>query len=428
MSQQRQTLPSEPKLSQTARRISASGRRAPREVRSGRRRCGGAQHGRRARRGSATATTSASCPERGHGDRYRYRLDGELFADPASRFQPEGPFGPSQVVDPVASSGANTAWRGVDPRAVSSTSCTSGRLRPRAHGARRRSACRRLVDVGVTRARSDAGRRISRDGSGGATTASSRSRRRASTAPRTISGPFVDRAHALGLAVILDVVYNHLGPDRIGASRAFSQDYFTDRTRTSGATRSTSTARAPAPVREFCRGQRSATGSTSSTWTACASTRRRASTISSGEHILAAIVEARARGGRRAPPFCSLPRTSRRTCGWCVRCDDGGIRRSTRSWNDDFHHSAVVALTGRREAYYSRLSRARRRSSSRRRSTGYLFQGQRYAWQKQPRGTPDRRPAAARVRELHREPRPGGELRRRLAAAPVAPRRGGIVR
>ncbi len=39
---------------------------------------------------------------------------------------------------------------------------------------------------------------------------------------------FVDRAHALGLAVILDVVYNHVGPDG-NYLRAFARDYFSDR-------------------------------------------------------------------------------------------------------------------------------------------------------------------------------------------------------
>src|SRR5437870_4661977 len=36
------------------------------------------------------------------GTLYRYRLDGRprLYSDPASRFQPQGPLGPSQVVDP----------------------------------------------------------------------------------------------------------------------------------------------------------------------------------------------------------------------------------------------------------------------------------------------------------------------------------------
>ena len=40
----------------------------------------------------------------GAGARYRYRLDGgtDTYPDPASRFQPEGPHGPSEVVDPAA--------------------------------------------------------------------------------------------------------------------------------------------------------------------------------------------------------------------------------------------------------------------------------------------------------------------------------------
>src|SRR5579872_1275575 len=40
----------------------------------------------------------------GAGSLYRFRLDGNenLFPDPASRFQPQGPHGPSQVIDPAA--------------------------------------------------------------------------------------------------------------------------------------------------------------------------------------------------------------------------------------------------------------------------------------------------------------------------------------
>ena len=56
-------------------------------------------------------------------------------------------------------------------------------------------------------------------------------------------------------------------------------------------------------------------------------------------------------------------------------------------WNDDFHHSAIVRLTGRNEAYYTDylgtveefLAVAR---------WGYLFQGQFYSWQKKRRGEP----------------------------------------
>ena len=44
---------------------------------------------------------SALVDDAGAGTRYRYRLDGDPLADPASRFQPDGPFGPSEVVDPA---------------------------------------------------------------------------------------------------------------------------------------------------------------------------------------------------------------------------------------------------------------------------------------------------------------------------------------
>jgi maltooligosyltrehalose trehalohydrolase len=66
-------------------------------------------------------------------------------------------------------------------------------------------------------------------------------------------------------------------------------------------------------------------------------------------------------------------------------------------WNDDFHHSAVVALTGRRQAYYSDYHGTANEWLAAARH-GFLFQGQRSAWQKQPRGHSARGlPAAAFV-------------------------------
>ncbi len=63
-------------------------------------------------------------------------------------------------------------------------------------------------------------------------------------------------------------------------------------------------------------------------------------------------------------------------------------------WNDDFHHSAMVALTGRAEAYYSDTRGTAQELVSAAKH-GYLFQGQYYHWQRKPRGTPARgaRPA-----------------------------------
>jgi maltooligosyltrehalose trehalohydrolase len=64
-------------------------------------------------------------------------------------------------------------------------------------------------------------------------------------------------------------------------------------------------------------------------------------------------------------------------------------------WNDDFHHSARVALTGRVEAYYFDYRGAPQEfiSAAKR---GFLYQGQHYGWQKKNRGTPTGRLDASR--------------------------------
>jgi pullulanase/glycogen debranching enzyme len=62
----------------------------------------------------ATGYYSGFVPNAEVGARYRFRIDdGEAFPDPASRFQPDGPNGPSVVVDPSAFPWTDDGWRGV---------------------------------------------------------------------------------------------------------------------------------------------------------------------------------------------------------------------------------------------------------------------------------------------------------------------------
>jgi maltooligosyltrehalose trehalohydrolase len=58
---------------------------------------------------------SALVTAAGAGTLYRYRLDGgpALYPDPVSRFQPSGPHGPSQVIDPGTFQWTDAAWPGV---------------------------------------------------------------------------------------------------------------------------------------------------------------------------------------------------------------------------------------------------------------------------------------------------------------------------
>src|SRR5260370_12412414 len=73
-----------------------------------------------------------------------------------------------------------------------------------------------------------------------------------------------------------------------------------------------------------------------------------------------------------------------------MRCPEEGGYGVDALWNDDLHHSAIVALTGRNEAYYSDyLGKPQELISSLK--YGFLFQGQRYNWQKKRRGSPSLR-------------------------------------
>jgi maltooligosyltrehalose trehalohydrolase len=161
------------------------------------------------------------------GDRYGYRLDGgELRPDPASRFQPEGVHGPSQVVDPYAFEWTDARWSGA-PADLVVYELHVGTFTP--EGSFRAAAERLpyLRDLGITAielmpvADFPGLRNWGYDGV--CLYAPSRAYGR----PDDLRG-LVDEAHRLGLAVILDVVYNHLGPD--GAYLpAFNPEYLSER-------------------------------------------------------------------------------------------------------------------------------------------------------------------------------------------------------
>jgi len=158
------------------------------------------------------------------GTLYRFRLDGRgPFPDPASRFQPLGVHGPSQVVDPLAFPWTDGAWRGLGLGPLLLYELHVGSFTP---AGTFRGVLERLPylhDLGVTAielmpvADFPGLRNWGYDGV-------------ALFAPARCYGTpdefraLVDAAHRLGLGVHLDVVYNHFGPD--GAYQgAFSPDY-----------------------------------------------------------------------------------------------------------------------------------------------------------------------------------------------------------
>jgi maltooligosyltrehalose trehalohydrolase len=173
---------------------------------------------------------SASFADVRPGTLYRYRLNGnddQTFPDPASRFQPFGVHGPSQVIEPGTFRWTDHEWRPPRRESLVFYELHVGTFSP---GGTFRGAMERLpylAQLGVNALElmpvaDFAGQRNwGYDGV-------------ALFAPARCYGPpdelraFVDAAHQHGLAVFLDVVYNHFGPDGAYAN-VFSPYYFTDR-------------------------------------------------------------------------------------------------------------------------------------------------------------------------------------------------------
>jgi maltooligosyltrehalose trehalohydrolase len=328
---------------------------------------------------------SAVVPGATAGTRYRFRLDGGgSFPDPVSRWQLDGPHGVSVVVDPTPFAWTDAGWRGpANDRPVLyelhvGTFTAEGDWR---------AATRRLdslSELGITCIElMPVGEFAGRFGWGydGVDLFAPFHEYGAPDDMRA----FVDRAHALGIAVILDVVYNHLGPDG-NYLREFAETYFSARYTTDWGDAINFDGDDARPVREFALANARywitelhldglRVDATQNTYDA------------SPRHILAELGETvrEAAGGRRT--YLVAENEPQHVRIVTPRSGDG--HGFDAMWNDDWHHTALVAITGRDEAYYADYagSAAELVAAAR---FGFLYQGQWYAWQEQPRGTPAR--------------------------------------
>ncbi|HWV57330.1 MAG TPA: alpha-amylase family glycosyl hydrolase, partial [Longimicrobiales bacterium] len=194
---------------------------------------------------------------------------------------------------------------------------------------------------------------------------------------------FVDEAHRHGLAVILDVVYNHFGPDGNYLAQ-FSPAYFTDRYRNEWGEAINYDGEGSEPVRELVLAN-------AAYWVSeyhVDGYRLDATQQihdASPDSILAAVTRTarRAAGGRR---ILVIAENESQDVRLVLPADRGGFGLDA-VWNDDFHHAAYVALTGRAEAYLSdyRGTAMELLAASK---YGYLYQGQYFTWQRRRRGSP----------------------------------------
>jgi maltooligosyltrehalose trehalohydrolase len=316
------------------------------------------------------------------GTLYKYRLDGEEeYPDPTSRFQPYGPHGWSQVVDPHSFRWSDSHWPGLRIRGQIIYEMHIGTFSREGTWASALEHLSQLAQLGITVLEvmpvAEFPGRFGWGYDGVQLFAPTRLYGQPDDFRR-----FVNEAHALGLGVILDVVYNHFGPDGNYLAK-FYPNLFSPAHTTDWGEAINFDGEGCEPVREYFL-------SNVRYWIEefhLDGLRLDATQDihdASGDHILRAIArEARLRATPREVIVIAEnePQDTK-----LVRPPEEGGYGLDALWNDDFHHSAMVALTGHNEAYYSDYKGDPQELISAVKY-GFLYQGQYYKWQKKRRGT-----------------------------------------
>jgi maltooligosyltrehalose trehalohydrolase len=320
----------------------------------------------------------------GAGACYRFRINkiDNFHPDPASRFQPDGPHGSSCVVDPTKFPWTDSHWPGVELKGQIIYEMHVGTLTREGTWRAAAEQLEELARIGISVIEmmpvADFPGKFGWGYDGVDL-----------FAPTHLYGTpddlraFVNRAHSLGMGVILDVVYNHFGPDG-NYLGVYSNSYLTREKENDWGDSINFDGPDAEPVREFFI-------TNGRYWIeefhfdGFRFDATQSILDNSDEYIVGAIGRAaRTAAGRRS---IILVAENERQETKLIRPRSEGGDDLDAVWNDDFHHSAVVALTGRREAYYTDYLGSPQEFISAAKY-GYLFQGQPYVWQEAPRGTP----------------------------------------
>jgi maltooligosyltrehalose trehalohydrolase len=317
------------------------------------------------------------------GATYGYILDDRgPYPDPYSRYQPSGPHGPSMVIEPDSYVWNSTDWQGLDAAGLVIYEMHVGAFTSEGTLDAAARELPELAELGITCVELMPLAEFPGQFNWGYDAVDL-------FAPFHGYGDqealkrFVDAAHAVGLGVLLDVVYNHLGADGNYLPR-FSKDYFTDRYANEWGDAFNFDGESCHPVRElivenakyWIREFRLDGLRLDATQSICDRTT---------PHILSVL--ARAARAQAAPrQIVLIAENEPQKASLLAPTSSGGYGLDAM-WNDDFHHAARVAVTGSHDGYFHDY-RGRSQELISLVKHGFLFQGQHYGWQNKPRGTP----------------------------------------
>ena len=320
----------------------------------------------------------------GVGTRYRLRVDADenCYPDPASRFQPDGPHGASRIVDPTKFQWNDAEWPGLMLKGQILYEMHIGTFTQEGTWRAGAEQLTELARVGITVIEMmPVAEFPGRFGWGydGVDL----------FAPSHLYGTpddlraFVDGAHSLGLGVILDVVYNHFGPDG-NYLGVFSDDYLIRGKGHEWGDVINFDGPSSRPVREFFI-------TNGRYWIeefhfdGFRFDATHAIRDESEEYIIGAVGRA-AREAAGSRSIILIAENDLQEAKMTRPPSEGGDGLDGM-WNDDFHHGAIVAMTGNNVGYYSDYSGNPQEFISAAKY-GFLYQGQALSWRQISRGTP----------------------------------------
>ncbi|NML45627.1 malto-oligosyltrehalose trehalohydrolase [Ramlibacter sp. G-1-2-2] len=280
------------------------------------------------------------------GSVYQWRIDGQLLVpDPASRQNPEGPHGPSAVVDPRQFEW-DAGWSGRPWNEVVLYELHVGAFTPEGTFRAAEARLRELADIGITAIElmpvSNFGGRFGWGYDGVLPFAP----HDAYGAPDDLKH-LVQAAHRLGMMVFLDVVYNHFGPDG-NYLHAYAPGFFSQTHSSPWGAAINFDGPDNRPVRDFFI-HNALYWLQEYRFDGLRLDAVHAIRDSSTPHILEELSATvrKATHGRHVHLVLENEDND-----WRLLARSEPPGRYDAQWNDDFHHALHVALTGETQSYY----------------------------------------------------------------------------
>jgi maltooligosyltrehalose trehalohydrolase len=325
-------------------------------------------------------------PEATTGSLYRFQIDDKVeVPDPASRFQPQDVHGPSEVVDPTAFQWRDNSWRGRPWEEAAIYELHVGAFTPEGTFRGVEQKLDYLRDLGVTAVElmpvADFPGRRNWGYDGVLPFAPDSAYGRPEDLKR-----LVQAAHAKGLMMFLDVVYNHFGPEG-NYLHAYAPQFFTNRHHTPWGDAINFDGPGSRVVRDFFihnalywLGEYNFDGLRLDAVHAIVD--------ESIPDILTELAQTvRERFG--AERFIHLTvENGNNTARNLSRDQAGGVRLYDAQWNDDIHHCLHVLLTGETDGYYADYAPDPMRYLCRCLREGFAYQGDYSEYHGENRGEP----------------------------------------